>query len=941
MKKYILLDIDRTIINGTSWYYACTCPDLLISSRNIERFKWLNDNLFMKGSENDKIEFRKRTFALMNRKISEKCYNMLLESGCASGLSPNKYVDEVFFECAGMYTLKNLIVEDEYCKKLLKLIYRYYWGDVEIIFLTSGYEPFMKGLISIYMRNFEEEYKWTIVGSEIEFYKGKINIKNIISQRRKYQFVDSLLQKGERVVFLADDSDEDSNLFDVVIQNKGYAFNVKYDGITHKLNWKELYEKISDQDEFLNYMMNRSEVSIADTKIANDSFYHDHSNQIGILRLSHNEYTDFINHITDKNVRAYVEKMVYQNEEWCYLRGMLYYYWLPPYITVSLENKYEGWLKLFIHGFELLGYLTSHFLKKNKYIDLIIYMVCDHLLAALYLAIYCLEKEILSCKAVDMTNYKYINNSICIIHKIMISNFDNSLDYSQLSILHNNLDLISLEELRIINENKKFILELDNYQTVYRTVQNITENLGNKIHSINQLIYFAHGGIALGYAFQATLKVKYNKEVTLFPCYFSSKCNTSVNEILNRIPNLVNNQDVWKDESNILLLDNNVTTFKTLSAAKSYLHGRNNNVLCAVAGVDYQNIYNWLFEKSKYETMCCNWFEVVDIKPTEAYISAYNTWGTSKKSEILEQIYLRNEIDWEVDNIVPRNICSQHRKICRVHNIYDLQIALEMGATMIGVHAVISNKNNYYTKEYFDGNKGKNYPDLPVPDFEISGIRYMVEHLPSNIIPVLVIENELPLVDIDQILKLYGLDVKKCGLQIQFKVDDVFIHNVKSMGFAHIIIAVGIMQSDIKNYITQINKQLNESTDFLLIDMSKHQPQILTKNTDATKYTLDFATKFNTLQNMIEDLLKLDVSLLLADDISPDELILCQLMLVSHGVKIAGLDMQNNIEVNKEEQGYCKIKEKESNNYHYAKIRKSIDKINIWKAFEPSFIMYL
>ena len=45
MKKYVILDIDRTIINGTSWYHACSCPNLLIDEYNIDRFKELNNKI--------------------------------------------------------------------------------------------------------------------------------------------------------------------------------------------------------------------------------------------------------------------------------------------------------------------------------------------------------------------------------------------------------------------------------------------------------------------------------------------------------------------------------------------------------------------------------------------------------------------------------------------------------------------------------------------------------------------------------------------------------------------------------------------------------------------------------------------------------------------------------------------------------------------------------
>ena len=51
-----------------------------------------------------------------------------------------------------------------------------------------------------------------------------------------------------------------------------------------------------------------------------------------------------------------------------------------------------------------------------------------------------------------------------------------------------------------------------------------------------------------------------------------------------------------------------------------------NKVYCAVAEVDYKNIYKWLLGKGEYEEMCHNWFDVIDAKPIMNYFSAYNTY---------------------------------------------------------------------------------------------------------------------------------------------------------------------------------------------------------------------------------------------------------------------------------------------------------------------------
>lgn len=126
MKKYVILDIDRTIINGTSWYHACSCPNLLIDEYNIDRFKELNNKMYVHGTSKDRYEFRKQTFELINKRVSESAYRKLSECGCADEILIGQNVNEVFFEAVGIYTYKKLMKSDEDCKKIVDFIYKYY-----------------------------------------------------------------------------------------------------------------------------------------------------------------------------------------------------------------------------------------------------------------------------------------------------------------------------------------------------------------------------------------------------------------------------------------------------------------------------------------------------------------------------------------------------------------------------------------------------------------------------------------------------------------------------------------------------------------------------------------------------------------------------------------------------------------------------------------------
>lgn len=219
-------------------------------------------------------------------------------------------------------------------------------------------------------------------------------------------------------------------------------------------------------------------------------------------------------------------------------------------------------------------------------------------------------------------------------------------------------------------------------------------------------------------------------------------------------------------------------------------------------------------------------------------------------------------------------------------------------------------------------------------DEDIKKIRYMVRCLPDGVMPILIIENKLSVEDIMKVINIYGLNVFKCGIQMQFRTNIEYINKIIEMGFERVIVAVGLMQKDVKEYLEFVDKALRTSKDLILLDMSRHQPHVIVNEKVIDKYDVSFETKYNCLNRIVSCLKKLETSVLLADDIMPDKMILCQLMLLSQGVNIIGLDMQNNIEVDKTEQKYCKIKENKTSKYHYAKIRKSVEKIKKWNIFE-------
>lgn len=935
MERYIVLDVDRTIINGTSWYYACTCPDLLIRKQNIDMFKDLNEQLFNHGTTSDKEKFRLLTFDLIEKVITKESIDILNEQGCGEQLTKEEPIDNYFLSCIGRYTIKKLVTIDEYCKKTISLIHKYYTGNVKVLFLTSGYASFMNGLLSAYMEGFQEQIVWEVIGTDVRFDNGRPVIDRLITQHQKYNIVNQMISEHKKIVFLADDSTEDMRLFQVVGENHGYAFNVQYDRINHSLNWREFYEKVTNKDFLLQYLLEKSEIRLDKNTSFIDEFYVKHCNEIGVLQLTQEEYNEFCKQIQDEVLCGYIHELVHIKSDVVYLRGRVYYFWLPPYINMSLKSKYSSWKKLYNLGYHMIHHMSKVNHKDSRYTELLVYMACDHLLAALYLAIYCMQKQGLKGNHINVNNYQDIQRAIFLINNIMDSILSGKARTYKLQELDSILRLVDISELDIIDESDKFLMELDNYVLVFATAKSIVKNLGEKIDDIDSIVCFAYGGMALGYAVQSLISSSLHRMVELYTSHYSSKRFTDIDIMMKQIMP-INQKSICDTNSTLLLVDNNATTFKTLKDAKEYLIKRGNKIYCAVAEVDYNNVCKWILGDETCEPMCDNWYEVVEVLPLERYITAYNTWGTSRKSQLLEIMFSSDLFQWNLDKSDKQPIFSKHRKICRVHNIYDLQVAQAMGATMIGIHAVISHKNDYYDEPKMSGIEIKRYSELPVADYEIEGIRYMVSHMPSHIMPVLVIENQLSIEQINQILEIYGMDVTVSGIQFQFLTDASYIDSIIEMGFARVIVSVGIVQHNIAGYLNSIIQSLRKTNDMVLIDMSKHQPQLIEANAEDSEYNLEFDNKFSRLHTLISALKDLNLSILLADDMEPDRMIECQMLLLANGVHVVGLDMQNNIELTKAEQGYCRIQSE--NKYYYAKIRKSIDKIKKWKLYESVVI---
>ena len=270
-------------------------------------------------------------------------------------------------------------------------------------------------------------------------------------------------------------------------------------------------------------------------------------------------------------------------------------------------------------------------------------------------------------------------------------------------------------------------------------------------------------------------------------------------------------------------------------------------------------------------------------------------------------------------------------KLCRVHNFIDYSNAIDNGVNMIGLHAVYSNLESYILSEQqycpIDKTLFRNDKNLPISDYEIMGIRYLVKKIDNEVPIVLVIEDNLEISQIEECIKLYNLSNENLILQLQFRVCENKILQLKKAFKSKIICTVGLNQLDFDSYINQLNQTLRPEDDYILIDFSKHQPDYISNSIEiSAKPAIDvLESRVNTLKNI-------NIPLLIADDTHVNQMRRYLQLLDAHDIVVSGIDMQNAVELDKK---YIRYEICEENNKQIiqVKVRKSKSKLQKWKNF--------
>lgn len=270
-------------------------------------------------------------------------------------------------------------------------------------------------------------------------------------------------------------------------------------------------------------------------------------------------------------------------------------------------------------------------------------------------------------------------------------------------------------------------------------------------------------------------------------------------------------------------------------------------------------------------------------------------------------------------------------KLCRVHNFEDYIVAVNNGVNMIGIHAVYADFDTYRAIEerYAPIERPiiRTSKNLPISDYEVDAIRYLVDNVDAQIAIALVLEKDLSCEDIAECLRLYNLSDKNTLLQLQFRTNYEKLMEIAKVLNRKMICTIGLNQEDFDEYFAFLNRTLDPDNDFILIDFSKHQPDFL-----ANKVGCSSDTKMNTLKTRVKCLKKNGIPLLIADDTTVGEMEEYIKYLSINDIQIAGIDMQNSVEESEEKQ--CYMLEKVTGKQAFqTKVRKSDKKLRLWKDF--------
>ncbi|WP_405717490.1 hypothetical protein [Streptomyces sp. NBC_00046] len=940
-QKWLVLDVDRTLINTTSWYRACVAPGLLLSAEAVAEFRAANERTYGPDPTLPEGEFRQLTLALLN-------------SSSPSGWSAKR------LRQAGCRIARDLSLYPEVAAYLRHIRHEQApWQ--RILFLSAGYQPFIAGVVEGLMRDaLLLGLPYEVVGSTLDFPDGNCVQGVVVDGDGKDAVVSQLLDAGAGITLLADDNHHDHRMFDRVEKSGGRTLRVRHEpGRTTSRSWRDLLAddphldlqtRLAGGDT--RYALDRSRPA-ADRRAERLDRLPPTDNSVGTGVMDAGEFTDALNALQERiatvdggdRLRRYVLACVYTDGDQIRLRGRLFHLGSPPYLLPEPRTSRARWREALDGALDALRLLDraappgrwTAFTSAERWIVL---CILDHLKNAATHALDVLTRAGLAHDTADTLDDELES----LVEDSHLAYWSAVFGTPRLDVVHR---AVAWQRLcMFVDEYAEIpfrMRELDDPTVIARSVLSLSRQLDERGEWPTGIVDFQSGALDLGFAFSCITRLTHphRPAVGVAHAVYSSKdllrgldhtAPLNPDAFLSRMAKHFRERVYsWLDSDGLVLLyDNNVTTFSTLAVAKRALGSSAAQIRAAVACINYDNIARRL-RGLPGEELCEGWQDVLDLRPVTDYVTAFATWGTSAKTRELHRMYSAPAEVPRLPVDVPRTAAEGRTgspdrllfKVCRVHNPFDLATVLAAGAHAIGVHVVSPPEPAYSAgqeRHHPYDRAPVRRPDLPLAHYETESIRLMATMIPAGLKVVAVMENVPTGRDWHALLATLQLP-DTTDLQLQCRVTEAQLAQLRLSVPAGLVCAIGADQDDFEEYFRFLDGALDPLTDHILVDHSVHQPDLIATGTTALvpgpARTEDLARTMRGNR----------VPVLVADDTAARTVVDRCRALRDRGVLVAGCDTQNSVEVPKHAQRYRLVKDASG---AQALVRKCPDLLREW-----------
>jgi hypothetical protein len=938
-QTWIVLDVDRTIVNSTSWYHACVTPGLLLPPELIPEFEALNERAYGPLRDLTDAQFRDATLELLGR-----------------GSAP-RGLTAADLNRAGRLIGSRLTIYPEPFE-FVRLLLRRYGDQLRVLYLTAGYEPFIRGVVErLHQRRRVGGVQFAVFGSRLGYGPGRCQVADVCDSQIKADVVQFLLRIGARIALVADDSHYDVIPFDEVERAGGIGLRIAHQPRqARNHSWAQFmadHGQLAQQHAEVMYGGHPYSLASTDALLETYGDQLDDlpaaPNGIGVGEMERADFDEALGALSARLLsrsdqlmfRTRLTRLVADGPDDVLLRGDLYYLDCPPYLFADSRTARQRWIEqveVARAAFALLD--RSHIFRDwpsfSRAERWLVLCILDHLKNAVTQAL-----DLLVRASVTNDHSEYMAATDALAQRV------HSAYWTLLFAGRADTGLAAASQwdhlVRQVSRSAEArfpMRELDDPYVIALSVLSLAGQLRQTQSWPTGIIDFVSGGLELGMAFRAIAPfvAPQQPDVEIAHIVYSSKhrvtspdarpIEPTYTKMMCRVPPHQRARvERWLSVAGtVLLYDNNVATFATLAATKTVLSEIGlADIRASVACVYYDNIVRWL-EGQANEGLCEGWQTTLDYPPVADYLTAFATWGTSMKTRTLDRLYSGRPV---TQPDVSRSVNGNEAifKVCRVHNIVDLNTVLAAGANAIGIHAVSPSEPEYSRSQQVHRPVlfgMTTLRDLPVAHLETGSIRQMAEHIPRNVCPVLVIEQTHVPTEILRIMAAYGLDPQNTTLQIQHRVSSEYLDDMKRRLGSDVICTIGSDQEDFAAYFARLDAFLDPSADLLLIDFSAHQPDFITGRAGLRQPTTGRATE------IARHIKGNRIPVLVADDCEPAVLSERVGEMAQAGVLIAGIDTQNSTEVPKAQQRFRLVGD--SRHTTQALIRKSPDLAGLWAA---------